>query len=179
MNPEPSTSRGIEKETNLEIAQEEFEKTVTTPELKATISVRRRHRMPAQFMSADLLFEIRFSQSRQGNLSLLSCLVGIYHVILELVRKLKTFFDDDKTRLCFFSCSAGDQISGLYSGGYELYKTKERVLANSIIMPLFNYLCSKSEVSLDDSLIVKSCVLSFKHSSFQQKNKKREANQSR
>ena len=96
MSQQPSTSKGIEKENNLEIAQNEFEKTIRTPELIATISVRRRQRTRAQFMSADLLFEVRFSQSRQGNLTLLSCLVGIYHVILELVRKLKTFFDDDK-----------------------------------------------------------------------------------
>ena len=89
-----STSQ--EKGNDLEEAKQAFETTVRHPDLEAVVTVRRRRRAKA-FQCEDLLFVVEFKQSATaGNLRLLSVLMTVYSSILELVRKLKVYFDDKK-----------------------------------------------------------------------------------
>ena len=89
-----STSQG--KGNDLEEAKQAFETTVHHPDLEAVVTVRRRRRAKA-FQCEDLLFVVEFKQSATaGNLRLLSVLMTVYSSILELVRKLKVYFNDKK-----------------------------------------------------------------------------------
>ena len=114
---EPSTSSGLNKETNLEFAKDVFEETVVKPTLEATIKVRRRKRATA-FAAEDLLIEITFGEKPTGkNLPLMASLISIYEVLMTLVRKLRHYFDDQKRRLCFFSATTPALVTPIFSGG--------------------------------------------------------------
>ena len=54
--------------------------------------------------------------------------------------------------------------SPVFSGAQDLHGEKEQVICNSVLKPLFAYLCSNSEVSLSKGLQIKCCVLSLDHS---------------
>ena len=90
----------IDKE-NLDLAKRTFDSDTSTPTLRAKITVRHRKR-PTRHVAQDLLFSVTFSQSDAGNIPVLTCLLGVHQVILSLVQRLKTYFDDKKQRLCFF-----------------------------------------------------------------------------
>ena len=120
-NPTPSTSSGVSKETNLDLAKEVFEKKIPSPRIDAEIVVRRRKRGKA-FVAEDILFEIQFRQSSSGNLPLLSVVVSVYHVLKEIVEKLKGFYDDKKRRLAFFSSHVDQMTSSIYSGGRSIHE---------------------------------------------------------
>ena len=138
-----STSSG-NKENNLEEAKEAVEGSLSYPVLEANISVRRRRRA-TKFLAEDLLFVVEFQQSEQGgNLPLLSVLVTVYKAVLELIKRLKTYFDDKKKRYSFFSCSVDGMTSSVYTGALELHKEKNSDLAGAVLRPLFLYLCSKT-----------------------------------
>ena len=93
-----STSSG-NKENNLEEAKEAVEGSLSYPVLEANISVRRRRRA-TKFLAEDLLFVVEFQQSEQGGkLPLLSVLVTVYKAVLELIKRLKTYFDDKKKEI--------------------------------------------------------------------------------
>ena len=187
--PSTSTGRGLrplehrntdDKGKNLELAKKEFDKTVKSSQISAQISVRRRRKNTRKaFLGEDLVFEIHFQKSRLGDLPILTTLVAIYSVILDLIKRLKQYFSDDKVRLCFFSSNVTKQVNGLYTGGHSLYDTPEKQLASIVIQPLLNYLTSNSEITLDEGeLSIAVCVLSFPHSEYQiqlhkYKNKKR------
>ena len=83
-------------------AKDTFEKTISNSQVNADITVRRRRR-GRNFIAEDILYEVNFSQSHSGNVTIISALISIYHVIIELVRSLKRFYSNKKLRLCFFS----------------------------------------------------------------------------
>ena len=91
----------IDKE-NLDLAKRVFESVKKTPTLKANITVRRRRRL-TRHVAQDLLFCINFSPSDAGSIPVLTCLIGVHEIILTLVQKLKNYFDDQQSRLCFLA----------------------------------------------------------------------------
>ena len=101
--------------------------------MEAVVTVRRRRRAKA-FQCEDLLFVVEFKQSATaGNLRLLSVLMTVYSSILELVRKLKVYFDDKKKRYCFFSCSVDGMTSSIYTGAQDLHNEPEDQIANAVL----------------------------------------------
>ena len=172
--PSTSTSNS-EKENNLELAQNKFQKTTKTQQLTTTVKVRRRNR-GLRHVAQDLLFTIEFGESSAGNLPLLDVLLGIYQSLLVLIRQLKIFFNDKKRRLVFFSADMNIMTSPIFSGARNLWMEKEREIVSSILQPLFAYLTSNAEVDLRAGLEVKTCVLSLAHTlEYDQKRVKRRA----
>ena len=143
---EPSTSAdsnqsNSDKENNLERAQKTFEGENKTKELVTSITVRRRRR-GLRHVAQDLLFVISFRESDAGSQPILNVLLGVHESILVLIRKLKRYFNDKKRRLCFFSADLEDLTSPIYGGGRNLWEESEKEICNSILRPLFTYLCS-------------------------------------
>ena len=104
-----------------------------------------------------------FAASDEGNLPLLSCLVGVYQSVLTLIRQLKQYFSDGQRRQVFFSAHLRTMTSPVFSGGQDLHGQKEQVICNAILKPLFAYFCSNTEVDLSEDLHVKCCVISLDH----------------
>ena len=151
-NSQPSTSAGLNKETNLEHAKDVFEDTVCMPTLAATIKVRRRKRAK-NFAAEDLLIEVHFGEKPSGgNLELMACLISVYEVLMTLVRKLRHYFDDRKRRLCFFSASAPALTTPIFSGGRSLFDETPEQIVQAIMKPLFVFLVSNTEVDLHQGL---------------------------
>ena len=65
--------------------------------------------------------------------------------------------------------------SPIFSGGRDLWHESNKEICNSILKPLFAYLCSNTEVSLSSGLEIKCCVLSLAHTSEYDQKKKRKA----
>ena len=163
---------GIDKQ-DLDLAKRTFDSETSTPTVKANIIVRRRRR-PTRHVAQDLLFSVTFSQSQAGNIPVLTCLLGVYEIILNLVHKLKTYFDDKRQRLCFFSASVDKMVSPIHSGGRDLHNEPEEEITKAILEPLFAYLTSNSEVDLNAGLEIKASVLSLDHTAeYDEKRKKR------
>ena len=120
--PSTSTSNS-EKENNLELAQNKFQKTTKTQQLTTTVTVRRRNR-GLRHVAQDLLFTIEFGESSAVNLPLLDVLLGIYQSLLVLIRQLKIFFNDKKRRLVFFSADMNIMTSPIFSGARNLWMEK-------------------------------------------------------
>ena len=154
-------------QSDLEKAKNTFEGVVPYETLEVNIKVRRRM-MGTAFCAQDIVFVLEFKQTGQaGNLPLLACMLTIHQALLELVRRLKTEFDNGMKRLCFFSCSVDQMTSSIYSGIQNLYAESEEDLVGAIIYPLFVYLCSKTEVNLDSNLEVKCTICSLEHTAYQ------------
>ena len=175
-DPRPSTSKDDDSEYEdaegqLESAKATFEKSIWKSQVNAEINVRRRTR-GCNFIAEDILYEVNFSRSDEGNLKLITALISIYHVIIELVRSLKRFYSNKKRRLCFFSCTVPEMVSGIYTGGQNLYTQSERSISHSILSPLFHYLTSNAEIRLSSDLCIKVSVLSLEHTRFYDRNKK-------
>ena len=159
----PSTSQSPnDKEGDLARAQRTFEGQTQTAELTSSITVRRRRR-GLRFVAQDLLFVIKFEESDAGELPILNVLMGIHSTILTLIRKLKNYFNDKKRRLCFFSATMDEMTSPMFSGGRDLWNESQKEICNSILKPLFAYLCSNAEISLSSGLELKACILSLAH----------------
>ena len=79
----PSSS----KEADLAAAKEAFESNYSTALLNIKIEVRRRKR-GVKYVAEDLLFVVSFAASKDGNLPLIDCLVGVYESILTLIQLL-------------------------------------------------------------------------------------------
>ena len=96
---QPTTSGSdqinFDKENDLERARQTFEDQTKTQELVTSITVRRRRR-GLRHVAQDLLFIITFSESDGGAIPILNVLVTIYQSIIELIRKLKKYFNDKK-----------------------------------------------------------------------------------
>ena len=135
----------IDKE-DLDSAKTAFESVSSTPTLKATITVRRRKR-ETRHVAQDLLFSIIFSQSDSGNIPVLTTLIGVHGIVLTLVQKLKTYFDDQQRRLVFFSANVDQMTSAIHSGGSDLHGEPEEEITKTILQPLFAYLCSKAKLT--------------------------------
>ena len=87
----------------------------------------------------------------------------VYSSILELVRKLKVYFDDKMKRYCFFSCSVDGMTSSIYTGAQDLHNEPEDQIANGILYPLQLYLTSNMEADLIYNLEIKCSVCSLEH----------------
>ena len=161
----------IDKE-DLDLAKRTFEASTSTPTLKASITVRRRRRA-VRHVAQDLLFSITFDQSDAGNVPVLTCLIGVHQILVSLVEKLKTYFDDKQRRLVFFSVTVVEMTSPIHSGGQDLHNAAKEDIVRSILEPLFAYLCSNSEVSLSSNLEVKCSVMSLDHTAEYDKKKRR------
>ena len=159
--------------SDLQSAKDTFEGVLTNETLEIDIKVRRRM-MGTSFCAEDIVFVLEFKQTGQvGNLPLMACMLTIHQALLELVRRLKSEFDSGMKRFCFFSCSVDQMVSSIYSGMQDLYGESEETLVAAIIRPLFNYLCSKTEVSLDSNLEIKCTICSLAHTAAYQNNRKR------
>ena len=158
--PRPSTSSA--KETDLTLAQGDFEETINQPTISAEIIVRRRKRGRA-FVATDIVFEIQFRQSTAGNLPLLSVLISVHKVMITLISKLKDYYNDRQRQLAFFSAHVDKMTSPIFLGGVSLHEQLEQEIAQQILRPLFMYLVSKNEVDLNSNLIINACVMSLDH----------------
>ena len=153
---DPNTTKS-DKEHDLEAARRNFETTQSTPNLKVNIAVRRRRRA-LRHVATDLLFVVTFSESDAGELPVLSCLIGVYETILTLIRKLKSYFNDQKRRLCYFS--AIPRIDLLYFKAMLLMTIVQRVF----ILKSLN-LSKKGETPESESEDIWSCSI-IKFSSY-------------
>ena len=145
-------------------ARKVFEGSLAYPTLEANFEVRRRKRA-SNFCVEDLVFVVEFKRGGQGgNLPLLSVMRTVDKVLIQVIQKLKDYFDETQKRYCFFSCSVDSMTSSIYSGMRNLYDESEEDLASAVLRPLFVYLCSKTEANLDSNLEIKCCVCSLEHS---------------
>ena len=149
--------------SDLQSAKDTFEGVLAYDTLEVNIKVRRRM-MASSFCAEDIVCVLEFKQTGEmGNLPLMACMLTIHQALLELVRRLKTEFDNGMKRLCFFSCSVDQMTSSIYSGMRDLFGELEEDLVGAIIHPLFVYLCSKTEVKLDSNLEIKCTICSLTH----------------
>ena len=71
----------------MEEAKDVFEGTQAFENLETVTTVRRRRRNQ-KFQSEDLLFVLEFNPVEDGkNVTLMACILSIYHALLQLVRK--------------------------------------------------------------------------------------------
>ena len=154
----------------LEAAKEHFVQTVDFPNISCKIGVRRLKfkKRKSPFLTEDLVFTLNFhpeSQNAAEKILIMSSLVFVNEAVINLVDKLKDYFDDSKRRFSFFSAHIESMTSDLFSGARNIHEESSEILAASILEPIYGYLSSNTLIDLKKNRFeIRATVLSFNHS---------------
>ena len=115
------------QQRDLQSVKNTFEEVLDYETLEVEIEVHCRM-MGTSFCAEYIVFILKFKKAaHMENLLLIDCMVIIHHALLDMIRRLKTEFDNGMKRFCFFSCSVDQMTSNIYSGMRNLYGETEEV----------------------------------------------------
>ena len=145
----------------------------STRRLHYILRVRNRLR-PDRWSGGDILVDISIGEAHpdQRETRLIDVLTELYTLLLDIVDKIKRFFDAERRRfLCFWSLTAESLTAPLFTGGMSL---DDPDIVPTLLEYFFKVLLSSQQITLGEQVSLHCTVVGLEHQiSLQQRRKRK------
>ncbi len=149
---------GRSADNSLDNLKKKVDRQYVEEDIQIKVNVRRSKRA-SKMKAADFVFELCFSNPNpQKNPLLISCCLGIYRALGELLELVREQFKNEVgEKMAFYSVKGGEMNNDIYIGGYPL---SDNDTVDTIMSAVMRYLLSHTTLPLSSGLTVNCVVIS-------------------